>query len=92
MSRAVPVAAGATDVQGYTGSGCLVGVAIRETGTAIGHVQFRDGTSAAGAVVAVASCAQNGAVYMPVPAVNFETGIYLDKTGTGVTEVVLYLL
>jgi len=92
MARAVPVAAGATDVQALTGTATVVGFALRETGTAAGGVQLRDGTSAAGPVIAVGGVATSGSVYIPVPAVDVTTGVFVDRSGTGVTELVLYVL
>lgn len=92
MPRAIPVAAAATAAQGFTGPAVLVGYAVRETGTAAGTVQLRDGTSAAGALVACATVPQGTSFYAQVPAVDIASGVFVDRTGTGVTEVVLYVL
>ena len=93
MARAVYVATGTADAQGYTGSGTLMGVAVRETiGTNAAAVQVRDGTSTAGSVIAMASVAAAGIGYLPVPAVYFTTGLFVDRSLTGSSELVLYLL
>lgn len=92
MARAVPVAASAADAQALTGAATVVGFAIRETGTAAGVVQLRDGTSTAGPVIATGGVPISGTAYIPVPAVDVATGVFVDRTGTGVTELVLYVL
>lgn len=93
MATAVDVATATTDVLAYYGSGCLVGIAVRETvGTNPAAVQVRDGDSVGGDVIAMGSVAANGIVYVPVPAVNFQTGLFVDRSGTGSSEVILYLL
>lgn len=92
MSRAYHCSdTSAADAQGYTGTGTLMGAVVRETGTGAGTILFRDGTSTAGPIIATMNVAQSGTVSFLVPAVQFDTGIFLDRAGTGVTDVTLYL-
>lgn len=89
MSKAIPVALSGSDAQGYTGAGSLVGFTCRSTG--VQTVQLRDGTSAAGPLLAVAEFAAAGTVVASLPSVDFTTGVFVDRTGAGTTELVLYL-
>lgn len=90
MSRAVPVALSGADAQAFTGKGTLMGYTIRSTG--VQTVQLRDGTVATDPLLAVAEFAAAGTVNAVLPAVDFNTGIFVDRTGAGTTELVLYLL
>lgn len=92
MSRAIFVTGSASDTQGFTGPCTLVGYTARETGTAAGIVQLRDGTTTGDPVKATISLAISGTVGQMLPAVDFVTGIFVDRTGTGVVELVLYVL
>lgn len=92
MARAVPVATGTTDGQAVTGSCTLVGFSARETvGTNSADVTLRDGTDAAGAIKAILRLTANGSQAAALPPVDFATGIYVDRSGTGSSELVLYL-
>ncbi|MGV4984519.1 hypothetical protein ACVB8X_13945 [Streptomyces sp. NRAIS4] len=92
MARAIPVATGTADVQAVSGACTLVGFSARETGgTASADVTLRDGTDATGAIKAIARLAANGSQVAMVPPVDFVTGIFIDRSGTGSSELVLYI-
>jgi hypothetical protein len=90
MTFCVVVASGSTGVQAVTGDCELVGYSVRESVGAVASVTLRDGTSSAGASRAFASLAAGGTDSKIVPAVEFKTGIFVDRTA-GSTELVLYL-
>lgn len=92
MTFCVVVPSGAAGVQAVTGDCELVGFSVRESaGTpAVASVVLRDGTSSAGASRAFASLAASAADNRLLPAVEFKTGIFVDRTA-GSTELVLYL-
>lgn len=92
MSRAIFVTASAADGQGFTGPCTLVGYTVRETGTAAGVLQLRDGTTISDPVKATIAVAISSSLGQILPSVDFTTGIFIDRTGTGVTELVLYVL
>ncbi|MCI3277521.1 hypothetical protein [Streptomyces cylindrosporus] len=93
MARAIPLATGTADAQAVTGACTLVGFSARETGgTNSADVTFRDGTDASGAIKAIARLVANGSQAGPLPPVDFATGIFIDRSGTGSSELVLYLL
>lgn len=93
MARGVPVATGSADVQAVSGACTLVGFSARETGgTASGDVTLRDGTDASGPIKAIVRLVANGSQAAALPPVDFATGIFVDRTGTGSSELVLYLL
>lgn len=93
MARAFPVASGAADAQAFTGSGTLVGYTVRESaGTpATASLVLRDGTSTAGSVIATISLAASTSQSAELPAVQFDTGVFVDRLA-GSTEVVVYVL
>lgn len=89
---AVPVATGTTDGQATSGACTLVGFSARETvGSDSADVTLRDGTTAAGAIKAILRLTANGSQAALLPAVSFTTGIYIDRSGTGSSELVLYI-
>jgi hypothetical protein len=92
MTFSVVVPSGSSGVQAVTGDCELVGFSVRESaGTpAPAFVVLRDGTSSAGASRAFASLALSTAYTKMLPAVEFKTGIFVDRTA-GSTELVLYL-
>jgi hypothetical protein len=93
MTFCVVVASGASGVQAVTGDCELVGYSVRESSGGAGapaSVVLRDGTSSAGASRAFATLAALGTDSKLVPAVEFKTGIFVDRTA-GSTELVLYL-
>lgn len=93
MARGVPVATGSADVQAVSGACTLVGFSARETGgTASADVTLRDGTDASGPIKAIVRLVANGSQAAALPPVDFATGIFVDRTGTGSSELVLYLL
>jgi len=89
MTFCVVVAAGSTGVQAVTGDCELVGFSVHETAASTASVVLRDGTSSAGSPRAFASLAASGTDSKLLPAVEFKTGIFVDRTGS--TELVLYL-
>lgn len=92
MARAVTLAASSSDAQAVTGATQLHGFSVRETGgTNPGTIQLRDGTDATGQIKATIHLAANGHQTSTVPAVEFTTGIFVDRSGTGTTEIVLYV-
>lgn len=90
MAFCVVVAAGSADAQAVTGTAELVGYSIRETAGAVASLTLRDGTSVAGLSRTFVSLAANGVETKFLPAVQFSSGIFVDRTG-GSTELVLYL-
>jgi hypothetical protein len=90
MSRAFPVASAATDVQGVTGACTLVGFAAA-AGAAATVVRLRDGIDSSGAIKAVIGLAANGTAAGLLPAVDFATGVFVDRDGTNSAELVLYI-
>jgi hypothetical protein len=92
MSIPVSVPSGAGDVQAVTGSCTLVGYSVRESAgsPAVATLVLRDGTSAAGAFRAGISLAASGVDAQLLPAVEFASGIFVDRV-SGTTELVLYL-
>jgi hypothetical protein len=92
MSRAIHVASAATDAQAHTGAATLVGVSV-VGGAAAATAYLRDGTSAAGPIVAAVRVAANGSSeHVQVPAVDVSTGIFVDRDGTNALELVVYVL
>jgi hypothetical protein len=93
MARGVAVASGAGDVQAVTGAVTLVGVAARETAgsPAAASLVLRDGTDATGAVRVPIELAANQSVAVQLPAVEFATGVFVDREA-GTTELVLYII
>lgn len=95
MSRAITTATGTTDVQVHTGAATIVGVSVLATSATAAHIRLHDGTSTAGQTIVAAGAAGNSAVYLPVPAVDVTTGIFLDRalaSGAGAAEVTVYVL
>lgn len=93
MSRAVPVAASAADAQAFTGACTLVGYSLRETGAVNpGTVVLRDGTLATDPIRVTDRVTAGTAKAQMLPAVEFATGIFVDRSETGTTELVLYVL
>lgn len=90
MSRAIPVASAATDAQAFTGAATLMGFAA--TGATASVVRLRDGTTGTDPVRAVIGIPANGTAAAPLPAVEFATGIFVDRDGTNASELVLYVL
>ena len=96
MARAtkVQIATRTTDLQVYTGSGTLMGFALREsagTAAAAGAV-LRDGTSASADMIAPVNLAADESArewYGP-QGIPFNTGVYLDMQA-GELEGVLYI-
>jgi hypothetical protein len=91
MSRAIPVASGSADAQAFTGAATLVGATLLVGATAT-TVYLRDGTTAAGAIVAALKAPANSTVHVQVPACDVATGLFVDRDGTNSTELVLYVL
>lgn len=90
MARAIPVASAAADVQAVTG-GCTLAGFCAAAGAAATVVRLRDGTDSSGAVKAVIGLAANGTAAGTLPAVDFATGIFVDRDGTNSAELVLYI-
>jgi hypothetical protein len=93
MTFSVVVASGSSGAQAVTGDCELVGWAVRESSGgagAVASVILRDGLSSAGSPRAYASLAALGTQTGLLPAVEFKTGIFVDRTA-GSTELVLYL-
>lgn len=92
MAKAFAVASGTVDAQAVTGSCTLLGICVRENAAtpAAAGVILRDGTSVAGPVMVPIKLAASGTVAGPLPAVEFTTGVFVDRE-TGTTELVLYL-
>jgi hypothetical protein len=90
MARAFAVASAATDVQGVTGACTLVGF-MAAAGAAATVVRLRDGTTASDPVKAVIGLAANGTAAGTLPAVDFTTGVFVDRDGTNSAELVLYI-
>lgn len=92
MARPLVVASGSASAQAETGSGILAGLSARESaGTpALAVFQLCDGTSSAGPLLATVSLGASGSQNVSLPAVPFNTGIYVNRV-TGSTEIVLYL-
>lgn len=90
----VPVAARSTDGQIYTGSGTLMGFALREAaGTpAAATMVLRDGTSTAGDMIAPVNftASQSAREWYGPQGIPFNSGIFWDA-GTGTVEGVLYI-
>jgi hypothetical protein len=92
MARAIPLATGTGDVQASTGACTLVGFSARETvGSASADVTLRDGTDTSGTVKAILRLAANGSQAAQIPPVDFSTGVFVDRSGTGSSELVLYV-
>lgn len=92
MARAIPIATSATDGAAVTGPCTLVGFSARETaGAASADVTLRDGTDATGAIKAVLRLVANGSQAGTLPPVDFTAGIFIDRSGTGSSELVLYI-
>lgn len=92
MAKAIAVASGTADAQAVTGSCTLLGICVRENAgaPAAAGVILRDGTSTAGAVVVPIKLAAGATVAGPLPAVQFDTGIFVDRE-SGTSELVLYV-
>lgn len=88
MAKAVPVASGTGTAQVLTGGGSLLGVAILPGGAAA-TVTINDGTSGSDPVIAYQGAAANTASYLPVPAVSFNTGLFITRSAT--CSLVLYI-
>jgi pyrimidine deaminase RibD-like protein len=93
MARPLPAASDSVGAQLVTGAGALVGLSCRENaGTPAAAVLFlRDGTSSAGKELAVVTLSGGGSQTIQLPAVQFTTGLYLDRV-SGTTEAVIYVL
>lgn len=91
MASTTNVATGTAGAQAITGTVVLEGFSARETvGTAAAMVVLRDGTSSAGPARVFISLPLNGAQTLILPPLTFNTGIFVDRTGTGSSELVLY--
>lgn len=88
MSRAVPVASGTADVQGYTGATTLMGATVIAAAATL--VYLRNGTSAAGPIVAAVRLAAAGTAHVSLPSVDCPDGIFVDRDAVA-SEVVLYV-
>jgi hypothetical protein len=92
LSRPVFVTASASDALAFTGPGTLAGFCLRETGaTNPATIQIRDGTTVAGPVIASDRALAGTGRAQVLPAVEFSTGLFIDRSETGTSEVVLYL-
>lgn len=92
MARAVALVTGTTDVQAITGACTLVGFSARETaGVASADVTLRDGTTATDPVKGIIRLVANGSQAEMLPAIEFVTGVFVDRSGTGSSELVLYI-
>jgi len=92
MSKAIALATSAADAQGVTGACTLVGFSARETaGAATADIALRDGTDATGAIKGVIRLIANASQAAVLPAVEFGTGIFVDRSGTGSSELVFYI-
>ena len=90
MSRAVSLAAGLGDVQATTGSATLVGFSVRETAAGAAVLVLRDGTTTGDLIKVTIGLAAGAGQVASLPAVEFATGIFVDRT-SGTTELVLYI-
>jgi len=92
MANAIAIATGTGDTQGATGPATLVGYSIRESsGTpAVATVLLRNGTSAAGPVVAIIELVANASASATLPAIDCPAGVFVDRAA-GETELVLYV-
>lgn len=93
MARAVNVASGTVDAQGFNGSCALVGVFVRESAAtaAAAEVILRDGTAATAPLRLAFDLGANEEQFLNLPAIEFATGVFVDRVA-GETELVLYLL
>ena len=91
--RAIPVASGATGVQAVTGVGTLIGFScnVSVAGAAGTALYLRDGTSSAGAMLAIIPAGATGGMTEFLAATPFVTGLFVDKAA-GTSELVLYVL
>ncbi len=93
MARAVALATGTADVQAITGACTLVGFAARETGgAASADLTLRDGTTATDPIKGIIRLVANGSQSATLPAVEFAAGVFVDRSGAGSSELVLYFL
>ncbi|WP_304455978.1 hypothetical protein [Nocardiopsis sp. YSL2] len=90
MARPVHVASGTGGVQAATGAGTLV--AFTATGSAASVVRLHDGTDNTGPVVAVIGVPAGNTAADRLAAVDFTTGVFIDRDVTNASEFVLYLL
>lgn len=92
MARAVPVASGTADVQGYTGATTLMGVNVSESAVtaAVATVILRNGTLATDPIVAIVELPANGSTVLALPAVDCPGGVFVDRVA-GETTLVLYV-
>lgn len=91
MSRSISLAAGAGDVQATTGNVTLVGFSVRESTASAATLVLRDGTTTGDPIKVTIGLAAGAGQVTALPAVDFSTGIFVDRT-TGTTELVLYIL
>ena len=87
MARAIHVASGSTGVQAATDSGALVGVSF--TCAAAASCVLRDGTDNTGKPLAFVGLAAAGQTTVLLPAVEFGTGVFVDRSTA--SELVLYV-
>lgn len=90
----VDVATGTGNIQGYAGSGTILGFTLSETvGTSPVLVELRDATSAGtGNFLGVMRVVANGFASTMVPATGFSSGVYVNRSGGGSGRVDLYLM
>jgi hypothetical protein len=73
-----------------TGSGTLEGWSIRETAAAVASVRLRDGTTAAGSILAVVGLVASGGQTVPDVSIRFATGLYVEVVA-GAVEGAIWL-
>jgi hypothetical protein len=92
VARPVFVTASAADALAYTGPCQLAGFSIRETGaTNPATIVLRDGITVAGPIVVEDRALAGTARAQVLPNIEFTTGIFVDRSETGTSELVLYL-
>jgi len=92
MAIPIAVAAGTADVLAYTGAGVLFGWSARETvGTATAAISVRDGITVAGPIIAEVGLVAGGMSLGVGVGVTFQAGLFVDRSLTGTSAIVLYV-
>lgn len=90
MPKAIVAASGTGDVQMVTGSCTVLGVCIREDAAAAAGLTLRDGTTTGDPARVPIRLPANGSLTGLLPALEFTTGVFLDREA-GTSTVVIYV-
>lgn len=92
MAAYIAVATGTGNVQAFTGATELHGFSVHENAVtpAPASLLIKDGTSAAGPIVAMVVLAASESKTVRLPSIDVGTGLFVERTG-GESELTLYV-